>query len=179
MSDQYEAYQRSLYLKDQFRMREHERYIAAQGAYQETAKRYYQVMVTIGYLGFLAIWAGVNTNISVDSRNWSALLMMLSAMIFIVYELVASFVAMHKVNDISEHVKKIDDACSNGNEELYVHLMHVRSVILNKQEIFERRVTPWVFVVSALFGVSSGVVLIVGLVQAEMPGFWAWVRSLI
>jgi hypothetical protein len=159
-------------------MREHERYLDAQKAFQETAQRYYQVIVTIGYLGFLAIWTGVNKDISVDSRNWSALLMTFSALMFIGYELVASFVAMRKVNSISDHVKKIDAACSNGDEELYFHLIHVYNVSLKKRQIIENRVTPCIFVISALFGILSGIVLMIGLVQYEMPKFIEWIATL-
>ena len=178
MSNGYEKYNEALFLKDQFRMREHERYLGGQKAYQETAQRYYQVMITIGYLGFLAIWSGVHKDIGVSCRNWSALLMTASALIFICYELASSFLAVRRVNATADYVESIDEACNNGDQDLYTHLVHAQAISIKKREILEKRVNPTVFLVSSLLGVAAGAFLIFGLFQAELPDFAAWAEGL-
>ncbi len=140
-------------------------YIDALKTRQDSSRKYYQLIVSIGYLGFLAIWSGIHTELSTTIKITSAALMTTSALIFIIAELCETYCAVYRCNEITDHTEEISKARRKDDWKKYQAIRAERALRESEDNIICNKVNWFVFVSSATTGVLAGVLLVVGLIE--------------
>jgi len=174
MSTNQEQYQQSLILRNQYNDRRHVRYMEQLKAGQDFMVRYVQIMVSIGYIGFLAIWAGVCKEVPVWHRAWSGGLMLLSAGIYISYELVVSMFTVLRINEISDVADRVFQAAEAGDEEEFIVISKEWKMVEDRDEMRKKKVFLPIFLSSSLSGLGAVVILIFGILKSMAPELLEW-----
>lgn len=97
----------------------------------DKAKAYFQVVLSIGYVGLFASWSFTKAFLTENEVFWSATLAILSLLVFVLFEVITMFftswnlLALQQAVQDREHFKQIIDAHEIKSKKLNVSYRRV------------------------------------------------------
>jgi hypothetical protein len=129
----------------------------------EKAMAYTNLIIVAGYAGFFALWQITKDYLSRNQVLWSALLMLISIILFVVFEIYKAYYSSRTLMDIGKILSDPENRSS-----LATLVSEMEKYNLDEQKRYIRFGRTWhiVFIVTVLSGVSAAFILVYALVRS-------------
>lgn len=122
----------------------------------EKANAYTNLMIIAGYAGFFALWQMTNTYLGKKQTFFSALLMLLSIMIFVLFEI---YKAHFSSGLLRRYQQTVQDKENRSSPEILVEKMNQFEAVERNAALRFVRLWQFTFWATTITGVAAGLIL--------------------
>lgn len=141
--------------------------ISIQSATFDKASSYNNIVLTLGYAGFFAIWNMVATELSVQVNTWVGFLLGVSLFAFVVWTLLSSVFTTRQIANRAKLLSREFET----QEEFFSSLSLFDGQMRRSALAFQRW-WPLVFTFTALTGLGAGAIVMFHLVKSIVGISW-------
>jgi hypothetical protein len=146
--------------------------ISIQSALFDKSASYNNIVSTLGYAGFFAIWSIVNKGLSFEQNAFVGMFLGLSLLIFIIWTLINSFLLTVGIRKRALFLSQERESRQDEIEAYRMAEASIDRMFLNIQKWW-----VYIFSLSTALGLIAGIFLLAVLLQ-QMIGFeWPYIKS--
>lgn len=141
--------------------------ISIQSATFDKASSYNNIVLTLGYAGFFAIWNMVATHLSFVTNAWIGSLLGLSLLLFIIWTLISSVMMTRQ---IAERATILGQEFSTQRD--FFAAVQEADFSAQKRYFALQKYWPWIFSTTASTGLLAGLILLANLLSVIVGFEW-------